>query len=130
MTTGQVRKVSKLNKVASALALVIGAMAIFAGGQVLSGTLPDYYVINWLPVYNFVIGVISVFFSSIVIWKNNRLALPTAIGTLGLHAIVMLILQAAYRSVVASESIIAMTVRLVTWIIIVGLLILQQRNKK
>jgi hypothetical protein len=47
MTTGQVRKVSKLNKVASALALVIGAMAIFAGGQVLSGTLPDYYVINW-----------------------------------------------------------------------------------
>ena len=75
-------------------------------------------------------GLISVFFSSIVIWKNSKLALPTAIGTFGIHAIVMLILQVAYRSLVASDSILAMTVRLVTWAIIVGLLILQQRNKK
>ena len=31
-------------------------MAVFAGGRVLLGTLPDYYLIDWLPTYNFVIG--------------------------------------------------------------------------
>ena len=37
-----------LNKIAAILTLtfIIGAMAVFAGGQVLLGRLPDYYVIN------------------------------------------------------------------------------------
>lgn len=38
------------NKFAAVLALVIGAMAGFAGGRVLLGILPDHYVIDWLPV--------------------------------------------------------------------------------
>ncbi|MBI3163511.1 MAG: hypothetical protein HYZ24_02430, partial [Chloroflexi bacterium] len=42
-----------LTKISSILAFIIGAMAVFAGGQVLLGNLPDYCVINWLPVYNF-----------------------------------------------------------------------------
>lgn len=121
---------SILNKIASALAFVIGAMAVFAGGKVLLGTLPDYYVINWLPIYNFIMGAVSMAFSSIVIWKNNKFALPAAIGTFGVHALVMLILQAAYREVVAPDSIVAMTVRLTVWAIIIGLLIIQQRNQK
>jgi cell shape-determining protein MreD len=119
-----------LNKIASILAFVIGAMAVFAGGRVLLGILPDYYVIDWLPIYNFTLGVISVLFSSFVIWKNNKLAMPAAIGTFSLHAVVMLILQTAYREVVAPESIVAMTVRLAIWILIVILLIVQQRNKQ
>jgi hypothetical protein len=117
-----------LNKIASGLAFVIGAMAIFAGGQVLLGILPDYYVINWLPAYNFIVGVVSVVFSSIVIWKNNKLAMPAAIGTFGMHAIVMLILQTAYREVVAPDSIVAMVVRLTIWAVIIVLLIMQKRK--
>lgn len=35
-----------LNKNAAVLAFIVGAMAVFAGGQVLLGKLPDYYVIN------------------------------------------------------------------------------------
>ena len=119
-----------LNKIASALAFIIGAMAVFAGGKVLLGTLPDYYVIDWLPTYNFIMGMVSIFFSSVVIWKNNKLAMPAAIGTFGIHAIVMLILQAAYREVVAPDSIVAMTVRLVIWAVIIILLIVQQRKSK
>lgn len=119
-----------LNKIASALAFIIGAMAMFAGGKVLLGILPDYYVIDWLPVYNFMMGVVSIFFSSVVIWKNNKFAMPAAIGTFGIHAIVMLILQAAYREVVAPDSIVAMTVRLVIWAVIIVLLIVQQRKSK
>jgi hypothetical protein len=48
-----------LSKVAAGLAFIIGAMAIFAGGQVLLGRDPGYYVIGWLPIYNFVMGVLS-----------------------------------------------------------------------
>jgi len=119
-----------LDKIASALAFIIGAMAVFAGGKVLLGTLPDYYVIDWLPAYNFIMGVVSIFFSSVVIWKNNKFAMPAAIGTFGIHAIVMLILQAAYREVVAPDSIVAMTVRLVIWAVIIILLMVQQRKSK
>ena len=119
-----------LNIIASVLAFVIGAMAVFAGGKVLLGILPDYYVIDWLPTYNFVMGAISIFFSSVVIWKNNKFAMPAAIGTFGVHAIVMLILQTTYRDVVAPDSIVAMTVRLIIWAVIVLLLIVHQRKSK
>ena len=115
----------RINKISSIVALVIGAMAVFAGGKVLLGILPDYYVIGWLPIYNFVIGIVSLFFSAVVIWKNNRFAMPAAVGTLSLHAIVMLILQTVYRDVVAPDSIVAMTVRLIVWAVIVILLMIQ-----
>jgi len=121
---------SILNKIASVLAFAIGTMAVFAGGRVLLGTLPDYYVIDWLPTYNFIMGAVSIAFSSIVIWKNNKFAMPAAIGTFSLHAMVMIILQSAYRDLVAPDSVMAMTVRLIVWAIIIGLLIIQQRNQK
>ena len=123
------KKQNTLNRIASILAFIIGLMAVFAGGKVLLGILPDYYVIDWLPIYNFAMGAISVLFSSIVIWKNSKFALPASVGTFGLHAIVMLILQTAYRDVVAPDSIVAMTVRLVVWAVIAGLLIVQKQIK-
>jgi hypothetical protein len=116
-----------LNKIASALALVIGAMAVFAGGKVLLGILPDYYVINWLPIYNFIMGVVSLFLS-IVIWKSDRFGMIVAIGILSLHAIVMLILQVGYRDMVAVDSIVAMSIRLAVWIVILTLLSIQRRK--
>lgn len=121
---------SMLNKIAAVLAFIIGVMAVFAGGRVLLGTLPDYYVINWLVIYNFVMGVISALFTSIMIWKNSKFAMPAAIGTFGVHAIVMLILQSTFREVVAPDSIMATTVRLVIWAVIISLLIVHQRKNK
>ena len=44
-------------KIASILAFIIGGMAVFAGAQVLLGNDPGYYVINWLPIYNYTIFV-------------------------------------------------------------------------
>jgi len=121
---------SILSKAAAVLALVIGAMAIFAGGQVLLGQLPDYYVIDWLPIYNFSVGVISALGTAIVIWKNTRYALPAAVATLSAHALVMIVLQTAYRDVVAPDSIRAMTVRIGVWIVILALLLIQKRRSK
>ncbi|MDF1499654.1 MAG: hypothetical protein P1P76_04200 [Anaerolineales bacterium] len=105
-------------RIASILAFIIGAMAIFAGGQVLLGKLPDYYVIDWLPIYNFSMGVISAFISAVLIWKRHRLARTAALVTLGAHAFVMVILQTAYADVVAPDSLQAMTLRITVWVVI------------
>ncbi len=121
---------SKLTKTAAVIAFIIGAMAIFAGGQVVLGKIMDYYVIDWLPIYNFTLGLISTFFTATIIWKDSKIAMPISIATLASHTTVMLILQTAYRDVVALESIIAMTVRIVVWLIVLALMIIQARKDK
>ncbi len=111
-----------LFRIAAGLALVIGLMAIAAGGQVLLGKEMDYYVINWLPTYNFLLGWFSALVTSVVIWRNDRAAAWLASLTLGLHSLVMVILLTAYRSVVAPDSLMAMTLRITVWIVILVLL--------
>lgn len=118
------------NKIAAILAFIIGVMAIFAGGRVLLGNDPGYYVINWLVLYNYTLGILTVFVTGILIWTNSKLAMPASIGTLGIHALVMLILLAAYGEVVAPDSIVAMTIRIIVWIIILGLIFAQSRKSK
>ena len=116
-------------KTAAVLAFIIGAMAIFAGGQVvLLGKVMDYYVIDWLPVYNLIVGLLSAFVTSILIWRNNKFAMPAVLATLAAHIAVMLILLIGYGDVVAPDSIRAMTVRIVAWIIILGLTLFQQKR--
>jgi energy-converting hydrogenase Eha subunit C len=117
------------SKIAAILAVIIGAMAIAAGGQVLMGKVQDYYVIDWVPVYNFAAGVISVFVTAILIWKNHKYAFTAAIITLFAHGLVMVILQTAYKDVVAIDSIVAMTVRITAWLIILGLMWVQKRKR-
>ncbi len=119
-----------LSKTASALALIIGAMAIFAGGKVLLGIDPGYTVIGWLPIYNFGMGLITVFFTAVLLWKNHKFALTAASATLAIHAIVMVVLQIAYRNTVAEESIQAMTIRIIVWVMILSLLFIQSRIGK
>lgn len=119
-----------LNKIASTLAFLIGGMSILAGGQVLLGNDPGYYVINWLPLYNYTMGILAVSITALLIWNNSKLAMPTAIGTFSVHALVMLILQTAYRGIVAPDSIQAMTLRLTVWVIILALMFAQSRKNK
>lgn len=119
-----------LSKIAAVLAFIIGAMAIFAGGQVLLGKDPGYYVIGWLPVYNFTAGLLTVAVTAVLIWRGSRYALPAAVITLAAHVLVMVILQTAYRGVVAVDSIRAMTIRIVVWLVILGLMLVQRRRDK
>jgi len=118
-----------VHRLAAVLALVIGAMAVFAGGQVLLGQLPGYYVIEWLPIYNLTLGLVSALFAAVVIWRESRLALPTATAIFSLHTVVMLVLLTAYRQVVAVDSLRAMTIRLVAWTVILILLLAARRNR-
>ena len=119
-----------LNKIAAVLAFIIGGMAIVAGGKPLLGNNPGYYVINWLPLYNYTIGVLTVFITAILIWNSSRIAMPAAIATFSLNAVVMLILQTGYRGIVAPDSLQAMTVRLIAWVIILTLMFIQWRRNK
>lgn len=64
---------SIFNKIAAVLAFIIGAMAVFAGVQVLLGNDPGYYVINWLPIYNYTAGILTVFITAILIWRGGKL---------------------------------------------------------
>jgi hypothetical protein len=117
------------DKVASILAIIIGSMAIFAGGKVLLGNDPGYTVINWVPVYNYTAGLLTVFITAILIWRSSKHALLLAIATFSAHGVVMVILQAVFRDVVANESIMAMTVRLIVWSFILILMVVQRRKK-
>jgi len=117
-------------KIAAGLAFIIGAMAIFAGGQVILGKIMDYYVIDWLPIYNVIAGLVSAFITSILVWKGSKFAMPVVVGMLASHGIVMLVLQTAYRDLVAPDSIKAMTVRLVVWLIILSLMVVQTKKNK
>lgn len=119
-----------LFRIAAVLAFVIGAMAAFAGIQILLGKMPDYYVIDWLPVYNYIMGILTVFVTAALIWTGNRLALPAALGTFTLHAVVMLVLQTVYHDVVAVDSIVAMTIRLTAWVVILALMLFQLKRNK
>ena len=84
-------------RIAAVLALIIRAMAVFAGGQVLLGKIPDYFVIDRVPVYNFTVGVLTVFVTTLLILKRSHYALPAAIATFSAHAVVMLLLQTVFR---------------------------------
>jgi hypothetical protein len=114
---------ANLSKIAAILALMIGTMAIFAGGRVLLGTDPGYYVIDWLPVYNFTVGLITVLVTAVLIWRKSRHARPAVGATFAAHALVMLTLLTIYRDVVAPDSLVAMTVRIVVWLVILTLMI-------
>ena len=116
-----------LGKVASILAFAIGALAVFSGGRALLGIDPGYYVITWLLLYNYTMGVLTVSLTAVLLWRRGRRAMPAAIATFGLHALIMVILQTAYRDVVASESIRAMIIRLAVWAAILMLIFAQSR---
>jgi hypothetical protein len=118
-------------RIAGVLSFVIGAMAIVAGSQVLFfGKEMGYHVISWLPSYNFAMGLVTLFVTTILIWKMSRLALPAAVVTFLAHLTVMLVLLVGYRNVAARESLTAMSVRLVVWGIILSLLFFQRKRRR
>ena len=118
-----------LNKTASILAFIIGALSIIGGGMAMRGWDPGYFVLNWLPVYNFLMGVLTIFIPAILIWRNNHFAMPAAIATFSVHAIVTLLLLSAFRGTPAAQSILAMIFRLVVWLIILALMFFQSQKK-
>ncbi len=116
-----------LNQIASILAFIIGIMSIVAGGKAMQGWNPGYSVLTWLPVYNFVMGILALI-PAVLIWINHRYAMITSIATFGIHAIVLLILFIAFPNTVAYQSLAAMMFRMITWVAILTLMYFQTRK--
>jgi FtsH-binding integral membrane protein len=117
-----------LNKIAAILAFTLGGLSILAGGMAMHGWNPGYFVLNWLPVYNFIMGVLTVFIPAMLIWRNSRYATPVAIAALGIHATVTVLLLSAFRGTPAAQSILAMFFRVAVWLIILALMFFQARK--
>ena len=105
----------------SILAFLVGAMSIIAGGMVMRGWRPGYSVLSWLPVYNFVVGLLTLI-PAVLLWVNSRYALTASIVTFGVHTVVILLLLTFFRGQVANQSIGAMAFRLAVWVVILALL--------
>ncbi len=117
-----------LHQIASILAFLVGIMSIVAGGKAMQGWNPGYSVLSWLPVYNFVMGLLALI-PAILLWVNHRYALAASIATLGIHTLVLLLLLTVFRGQIAVQSIAAMIFRLVVWIVILGLIFFQGRTR-
>lgn len=118
-----------LNKMAAVIALIIGLQSVIVGARAMSGWQPGYSVINWLPVYNFIMGILTILITATLIWKNNRYAMPAAIATFSIHGIMLLLLLTVFSGAVASNSIRAMIIRLSVWVVILILMIIQSRRQ-
>ncbi len=108
---------------AALLALFIGAMSVFAGTSVLLGaTTKDYNVLQWLVIYNVVVGIISIIVAYLI-WKDMQISKKLILFILGLHFLIFIYLNFLSETV-AFESIKAMLFRTIIWIVIVILSIL------
>ena len=116
-------------KIATILAFIISATAIFAGVRVaiLNRAMP-YYVLQGLPAYNLILGVISLFPVTFFIWKKSKFAIPASIAVLASHSFVLLILLIGYLGTVSIFSLGAMLFRVIVWSIILRLLLLHQKE--
>lgn len=113
--------ISKL-RTAGVLAFVIGALSILAGGMAMRGWNPGYSVLGWLPVYNFVMGALTVFIPAVLLWNESRHAKSAALTFFGIHAGAAVLLLLVFRDVVAPQSLLAMTFRLIVWLVILVLI--------
>lgn len=114
--------------VATALAGIMGIMAIIVGSMVFFGAREvDYNVLNWLLVYNVALGILSVI-AAFFIWKNLALSKKIIALILCSHAAVLTYLF-FFSETVATESIKAMTFRVGIWLLIFILVQLGQSKK-
>lgn len=117
-----------LHKIASVLALLIGAMSVFAGSKVLLGIdAKDYDVLTWLVQYNVIVGAISII-TAYLLWKKSFFSKKIVFPILSAHVIIALYLI-FFNESVASESIKAMTFRISIWVVISILTLLTFNSK-
>jgi hypothetical protein len=104
-------------KIASILAIFIGGMSVIAGSKVLLGIdTKNYNVLNWLVLYNVILGIISIL-ASYLIWKKNKLSKSLIPTILVLHSGILMYLY-FISQIAATESIKAMSFRVSIWIVI------------
>lgn len=116
MTTRTARVVQAVGAV---VAVLFGVATLFAGGGVLLGADPGYPVFRPLLVFNTAMGVAYVA-AGITIWRSVSTARYAAGAIALLNLLVLVGILMVYRSggTVAVDSVRAMTLRTVVWLIL------------
>jgi len=105
-------------------AAVIGALfsgvSVWAGTRVLAGLdMPGYVVLPWLVLYNVAAGLFGVAVG-VGLWLVRRwaIAASSVLAVAHLSVLIALVALRASGGVVASDSLVAMTMRSVVWAVI------------
>jgi hypothetical protein len=109
-----------LEKIASVLAVIIAVMAIRVSAKAMLGWQPGWKVVPWLPVYNFVMGILSLV-PAVLLWINHPFAWNASFVIFAIHTVVLLLLLTVFPGKVAQQSVRAMTFRVFVWIAILAL---------
>ncbi len=112
------------HRIAAILATIIGLLSIKAGMSVLLGiSTPTYPVLQWLVVYNVVLGFVSLI-AGIGLWTRQKWGATLAIIIASLHGLVFITLTTmfALERTVAPISLMAMLFRTTIWLVIIAFL--------
>jgi len=113
------RTVFVMRLLAAVIAGLFGVATLFAGGSVLLGSDPGYVVFRPLLIYNTIMGV-AYLAAGITLWRSIILGKYAAGVIFLLNILVLLGITLVYRSggAVAVESLSAMTLRTVVWLVL------------
>ena len=105
-------------RIVAAAAFIFGLMPVITGTRALSGSFdPGYTVFPLLIGYNIFMGFVSIA-AAYFIWTKHKLAVGISGLTAGGHIVVLLSLLTVFNDIIAPQSIKAMIVRSVIWIVI------------
>ncbi|MGD9899995.1 MAG: hypothetical protein AB7T22_12800 [Calditrichaceae bacterium] len=101
------------------IAALYGLMTIIAGSRVLLGSDPGYVVFKPLLIYNVIMGIVYVT-TSVVAWRNIKqgMYLAAAIFSLNLVTLIVIYFLSTNGSVIAADSLRAMSIRTSVWLIL------------
>jgi hypothetical protein len=123
----------KITQISLALvAALFGIATLFAGVRVLLGADPGYIVFRPLLIYNTAMGIAYVA-AGVLAWRNVERGKRAAAAIFGLNCLVLGAVSYLYATggAVAIESIRAMVLRTVVWLVLfVGLVWLTRRSKR
>ncbi len=109
-----------IQKIAAMLAIIIGIMAIRVSTKALRGWQPGWKVFLWLPMYNLVMGILSLI-PAILLWMHHPYALTASLVIFATHTVIFVLLLSIFRAKVARQSVRAMAFCVATWLVILVL---------
>jgi len=107
-------------KIAASIAVIFSLLTIVEGSQVLLGmTQPAYIVLTPLLIYNVFMGFVGIM-TGVALWMNHKKAVILIKIVAGAHFVVLLTIGVIYLATVAVaiQSVQAMSLRVVIWLII------------
>jgi hypothetical protein len=113
-----------LERSAAVVGLVFGLATLAAGGSVLLGRDPGYLVYRPLLLFNTAMGI-AYLYAGFEAWKRSERGYTAAGAILAVNAAVLVWIVYLFRTqaeVVAIDSVRAMTLRTVVWLVLWGVL--------